>query len=105
MERQILPTYDPKLLDAQMDLELKLENTLRAEGFSDLSIFDCRDQWRRIAFSPDSREKPITAHAIRITLEKYKTNIRKSMSFRRLHNAIKMGEIHLKRRWIVLSPA
>lgn len=95
VERDIEPTYDPKLLDAQLELEVKLEGALRAEGYNAQSIFACRNQWRRIAFSPDSRPQFIKTRAIKKTLYKYSADIRQSMCFRRISKAIEKEEIRL----------
>ena len=44
---QIISTYDSKLVGAQVTFDNKGESALRAEGFSDQSIFYCYNQWRQ----------------------------------------------------------
>ena len=66
-----------------------------AEGFSDQSIFDCRNQWRRIAFTPDTREQPIGAKAINKILRQ---NLTLTQSWKRILKALERGELHLKKK-------
>lgn len=66
VQNGIEPTYDEKFIDAQMQLEVKLESALRAGGYSEKSILECRHEWRQHAFSPDTRGKYISKKVIKI---------------------------------------
>jgi hypothetical protein len=85
----------PRLVDAQFECELKLEEALRADGFTEESILSCRADWRRSAFSPESRNKLLSPRALREALKH--TDIRKTACYQRIIKKTKLGCIHLKR--------
>lgn len=55
----LLDRMDPRLLEAQIQLEMKLESTLRANGYTVESIFHSCGQWRRAAFTTDTNTTTI----------------------------------------------
>lgn len=79
-------------------MEKKLENALRAEGYSDESIYDSRRNWRVFAFTPDTRGKNISAIAIKKSLSLHSKDIRKSRNFCRIIKAIERGKLRLKKK-------
>jgi len=83
-----------KLVEMQVECEIKLEEALRSDGYSAEKIVACRSDWRRAAFFPDSRPEFIRAGALRKTLYKY-PDIRKTPYYRRVIKGIKLGTIHM----------
>lgn len=55
VENGFLPRYNHKVADLQFDIEVKLQDALRSDGYLSSSIFEQREAIRWAAFSPDSR--------------------------------------------------
>lgn len=81
-------------MDWQFKLEIKLENALREEGFTDESIYETRAQWRRAAFSIDSREEFMSPRSIKYFLKK--ENIKLCRPYTRIKDGFKLGSIKLQ---------
>lgn len=85
--RRPSPSEFKKMIDAQFECDKRLEEALRFDGISDDIIYSSRKDWRRVAFSPNSRPTPIFSNAMRVTLDKY-PNIRDTLYYKRVLNEI-----------------
>jgi hypothetical protein len=75
--------YSEALINKQFEFELKLEEALRREGYTDESIFSNRARWRWAAYYPDTRSTPISAKTLHATMGKY-TDITKTLNYKRV---------------------
>ena len=91
---------NPKLLEKLFELEIKVETALRSEGFPDKSILDYRDEWRRIAFTPDTRNRYMTAQGIDKCLQRNYSSIRASLPYLRILREFHNGVIRLQKRLV-----
>lgn len=92
-ELHIFNSYDNGVssrdrVDLQVDLEKRLENSLRADGYTDQSILGSRHAWRRAAFTHRNYPNPISNRTLRGDLELIKNgfDIKTTGCYRRIKN-------------------
>jgi len=93
----LLDRMDPKMLESQLQLEMKLESALRANGYTAESIFHSRGQRRRAAFTTDTRGTFISHQGLMNTLTKYANKIDASLNYKRILKGVEWGTVHLKK--------
>lgn len=74
-----------------MNYIFKLETALRSDGFTEKEILDSRDEWRRIAFTTDTRDKYMTPQGKNSNLPD--SNIQDSKPYKRILNGLQNGTI------------
>jgi hypothetical protein len=75
--------YSEALINKQFEFELKLEEALRREGYTDESIFSNRASWRQAAYYPDTRCNPFSAKTLAGTMRKY-PDITRTLNYKRV---------------------
>ncbi len=87
-KKTLSDTERENLVTLQLKCDRELEDALRSDGFSDDRILNSRNDWRRIAFTTDSKPQPISFTAIKKQMLKH-NNIKNTIYYKRIKNALK----------------